>query len=170
MRIVLAAILMMLLVGCGYTGKPHATYRKTSVVESLGPTPSTTTTTTEIKVEGPHGAVTPASVQLADGMIFGTSGARQETDQALAALSKSTSWLAIALVLAGVGSIAARMWLPIIPVNASVLLIAAGVAVWFLPILFDRYSLYLFIGLGVIGAMYAYGIFDNRKLAKGDSQ
>jgi hypothetical protein len=53
------------------------------------------------------------------------------------------------------------MWFPVVPVTASVLLIASGAGVMFLPVLFDRYSGYLFIGLGIILYLWVYGFKDN---------
>lgn len=96
-----------------------------------------------------------------------SSGAGQGVDQSLAALSSTTSWPAIALIVAGLGSLIGSAWLPFLPRSTSVVLIAGGAALLAFPVFLDRYSLWILAASAGLLGLYMYGIWDNkRKLAK----
>ncbi len=118
-------------------------------------------------VDGIAGATSPASVTVQDGNVLISSGAGNGIDHTLHALSSTTSWAAIALIVAGLGSLVGSAWLPFLPRSTSVVLIAGGAGLLAFPVLLDRYSIVILIaGAGLLG-LYAYGIWDNRmKLAK----
>jgi len=118
-------------------------------------------------VEGISGATSPASVSVQDGNVVISSGAGTGIDHTLHALSSTTSWAAIALILAGLGSLIGSAWLPFLPRSTSVILIAGGGCLMAFPILLDRYSTLIFIGGAGLLGLYIYGMWDNKKkLAK----
>jgi hypothetical protein len=117
---------------------------------------------TETTVLSPLSPVVPATLAVTPEGMRASTGARQGVDQALAGLTRSTAWLAALLVVAGVVSLVARFWLPFIPVNASVMLLASAAALYAFPILVDRYLPYVALGLAAVAGLWLWGWFDNR--------
>jgi len=116
-----------------------------------------------ISVTGQAGQSEPATVTV-NGIEASTGG----VDQALADLSSSTSWAALMLIFGGIGLIVASAWLPFLPRSTSVVMIAAGAGLYAFPVLLDRYSLIVFVGIALIGVLLIFGTWDNRrKLANG---
>jgi hypothetical protein len=113
----------------------------------------------EIHITGEPGSVEPLTFKSTEWSV--STGAVQEIDQVITELGKYSAYLGGGLIGLGVLSLVLRMWFPVVPVTASVLLIASGAGVMFLPVLFDRYSGYLFIGLGIILYLWVYGFKDN---------
>ncbi len=122
---------------------------------------------TSAQVEGLANATSPASILVQDGAVSISSGAGDGFDQSLAALSSTTSWAAIALIVAGLGSLIGSAWLPFLPRSTSIILMAGGAGLLAFPVLLDRYSLWIFMAAAGLLGLYMYGIWDNkRKLAK----
>ncbi len=92
-----------------------------------------------------------------------SSGGGSTDDQALSGLSSSAYWWGGVMIAIGIGSLIARLWLPVIPITASVYLLAGGAALMVFPVLVDRYLGYAVAGCAVAGGLYLYGWWDNRK-------
>jgi hypothetical protein len=93
--------------------------------------------------------------------LTASTGSQQTHDFAAEAQSRSLTWVGIALILAGIGSVVARAWFPIIPLQASLLSIVAGVAFLMLPNLLDN-PLFMWGSLATLVALGAVGLMDNR--------
>ena len=116
----------------------------------------------EVHLEGSLDQTNPATLSLPDGTVLHT-GNGQGFDQALDALSSTTSWVAILLILGGVAVLVASFWIPLLPRSTSVILIAAGACLLAFPVLLDRYSLYVFLAIGLLVALMIFGGWDNWK-------
>ena len=116
----------------------------------------------EVSLEGSLDQTNPATLLLPDGTVLHT-GNGQGVDQALDALSSTTSWVAILLILGGVAVLVASYWIPILPRSTSVILIATGASLLAFPVLLDRYSLYVFLAIGLLVALMIFGGWDNWK-------
>ena len=104
---------------------------------------------------------------VSDGAITISTGAGEGMDHALSQVTSTTSWAAIALIVAGLGSLIGSAWLPFLPRSTSVILIAGGGALLAFPVLLDRYSTIIFVAAAGLLGLYLYGLWDNkRKLAK----
>jgi len=116
----------------------------------------------EIHVTGEPGSIEPLTFKSNKWSV--STGAVQEMDLVITELGKYSAYLGGGLIGLGVLSLVLRMWFPVVPFTASILLVASGAGVMFLPILFDRYSGYLLVGLGVVLYLWIYGLRDNVKL------
>lgn len=113
----------------------------------------------EIHVTGEPGSIEPLTFKSDEWSV--STGAVQEMDLVITELGKYSAYLGGGLIGLGVLSLVFRMWFPVIPFTASILLVASGAGVMFLPVLFDRYSGYLLVGLGVVLYLWIYGLRDN---------
>tara|TARA_R100000995_G_scaffold83960_1_gene61261 strand:+ start:888 stop:1292 length:405 start_codon:yes stop_codon:yes gene_type:complete len=118
-------------------------------------------TIVETEIMTPSHAVEPGTLVTDD--MQASTGSTQGLDQALSALSSSTSWPAMGLILAGVVSLCLSLKFPILPRSTSFILIAAGVGLLAFPVLLDRYAWIVMVALVVIGGLWIYGLWDNRK-------
>jgi hypothetical protein len=118
-----------------------------------------------IEVVGQAGQAEPATI-VANDMEITTGG----VDQALAHLSGSTSWLGTILVIAGLGLLIGSRWLPVIPRTTSIMVIAAGGAMFAFPVLLDRYSIYIFIALAGLAGLFIFGAWDNKRKLNGHTK
>jgi len=90
-----------------------------------------------VRVDQPPKAVAPATISRgADGTMRLSTGATQEQTPAMIAADQT--WLAWivgpALILIGIGALAAKRWVPLIPTTTGTYTIAAGAAVMTLAI------------------------------------
>jgi hypothetical protein len=116
-----------------------------------------------IEVAGIPGATEAATATITnDGSVVVSTGAGQGLDQALNALSEATSWPAMALILFGLAILCLSFKFPMLPRSTSVILIAAGIGLLAFPVLLDRYSIFVFMGLAVVGGLFLFGMWDNR--------
>lgn len=116
----------------------------------------------EIKVIGEAGSIEP--IQFNSNTWSASTGKQQGFDQALSSMSQYSNWLGGGLIGLGIISVIVRMWIPLIPFTASILLVASGAGVMYLPVLLDRYGTYLLLGLAGIGYLWFHGYMDNKKL------
>ncbi len=123
---------------------------------------------TEIEVEQPGKAVTPATVTV--GEVTVTTGAAQEQTPAMIAADKT--WIAWVigplLMLVGIGAFVAKKWFPLIPTTAGTYTIAAGAAVMTLAIGLPSLPSWVWIAVAVgLGAwLILPGVISNIKGAK----
>lgn len=120
---------------------------------------------TVLKATQPRGATVPAVIEFGGEpvSVAASTGTGQGIDQALASLSSSTGWLAIICAVVGVGSLIAKRFVPVIPSQAPVLLLAAAGVLWSFPVVLDRYGLYLLLAAAGGAAWIGYGYWDNRR-------
>jgi len=111
-----------------------------------------------IQVEGVHGQAHPATL-IDENLEVSTGG----VDQALAHLSSSANWLAVGLIIVGLGSIILSSWIPMMPRSMSIICMGAGGVIWAFPLLLDRYSGMVFLALAVIGGLWLFGMWDNKR-------
>jgi hypothetical protein len=99
-------------------------------------------------------------VKLVDGDLSASTGG---VDQALAHLSSSANWLAVGLIIIGLGSIIISTWIPMMPRSMSIICMAAGGIIWAFPLLLDRYSIFVILGISGIGILWIFGMWDNKR-------
>jgi hypothetical protein len=117
-----------------------------------------------IEVSGVPGATEAATATITnEGGIVVSTGAGQGLDQALDALSTATSWPAMGLILFGLAILCLSFKFPMLPRSTSMILIAAGIGLLAFPILLDRYSIFVFMGLALVGGLFLFGMWDNRR-------
>jgi hypothetical protein len=117
-----------------------------------------------IEVAGVPGATEAAMATISsDGAVVVSTGAGQGLDQALDALSTATSWPAMALILFGLAILCLSFKFPMLPRSTSMILIAAGIGLLAFPILLDRYSIFVFMGLALVAGLFLFGMWDNRR-------
>lgn len=117
----------------------------------------------KVQVEGVSGQSHPATL-IDENLEVSTGG----IDQALAHLSSSANWLAVGLIIIGLGSIIISRWIPMMPRSMSVICMAAGGVIWAFPLLLDRYSGMVFLALAIIGGLWFFGLWDNRRKINGN--
>ena len=118
-----------------------------------------------VEVVGQVGQKEPATY-VANGIEVTTGG----VDQALAHLSGSTAWLGTILVIAGLGLLIGSRWIPVIPRTTSIMVIAAGGALFAFPVLVDRYSTYIFIAIALLAGLFIFGAWDNKRKLDGNTK
>jgi len=111
-----------------------------------------------IQVQGVGGQSHPATL-IDENLNLSTGG----VDQALSSLSSSANWLAIGLILVGLASIILSKWIPMMPRSMSVICMASGGVIWAFPLLLDRYSGMVFIAIAIIGGLWLFGLWDNKR-------
>ena len=114
-----------------------------------------------IQVEGVHGQAHPATL-IDENLKVSTGG----VDQALAHLSSSANWLAVGLIVIGLGSIILSAWIPMMPRSMSIMCMGAGGVIWAFPVLLDRYSGIVMVVIALIAGLWLFGLWDNRKKLK----
>ena len=114
-----------------------------------------------IQVEGVPGQAHPATL-INDNLEVSTGG----VDQALAHLSSSANWLAVGLIVIGLGSIILSAWIPMMPRSMSIMCMGAGGVIWAFPVLLDRYSAIVMVVIALIAGLWLFGLWDNRKKLK----
>ena len=117
-----------------------------------------------ISVHGESGQAEPATL-TSEGFSASTGG----VDQAMSSMSKSTSWLAAILILAGLGILVASAWIPFLPRSNSIMLVASGITLYAFPVLLDRFGTVIIIGLCLLAGLFIFGMWDNRKKLNGNS-
>lgn len=118
-----------------------------------------------VQVVGVSGQSHPATL-IDNNLEVSTGG----IDQALAHLSSSANWLAIGLIMIGLGSIVLSAWIPMMPRSMSIICIAAGGVIWAFPLLLDRYSGFVILAITLIGGLWLFGMWDNRKKINGNTE
>lgn len=129
------------------------------------------TRTTESRAKTPPGGESPATADSSPGSA--SSGTGYQPDFAVSGLNSWTGWIGAALVLAGVGSVVARVWfgLGVLSITGSLVLIGSGIGVWALPMFLDRalqpWAIWIAVAVGA-GALVLHlnGTFDNWRRAK----
>lgn len=107
-----------------------------------------------------------------DGAVEGSTGSTHGVDQALEQLS-FMPWVGVGLIVFGGLSIVARAWFPIIPISASIVCVAGGAALVWMPVFIDRITGWGLVALIVGGVVVFYGpaLIDNwRKLHDGEER
>ena len=115
-------------------------------------------------IQSPPDSELPATLDLSEDGVA-SAGPGRKKDLAIEQLG-SLTWIGGLTMLVGGLSIIARLWFPIIPISASVVLIGLGAVICFIPkVVQEAWWVVLIAGIVAVG-LYAWGLWDNRKLIR----
>ena len=120
-------------------------------------------TVIEARVDNPPKAEAPATVKMSEaGEVTVSVSPPRKEDTAMKHLW-FVPWAGAALMVLGVMSLMLRSYLPIVPVTASAGMVLCGIALLVMPKVIQE-AWWLAIPIGLIAALYFWGVYDNRNL------
>jgi len=173
MKIVLSTSLLICVVmlACVATSGTMRRYRRTTTTSDSDTVKEVVEEETEIKLPKNAKEQSVFSIKDEKGVraVLPAVYEPAKADSVMNMLTGKSFYLSIAVGVLALGCLVAKKWIPLIPSYAPVGLGGLSVALYVAPVLLDRYSGWL--GLGVVGlaAWCVYGYLHNRKLKNSQS-